>query len=346
MQKNPLGRTGLKLSRFGLGSMTWGNRTRAREAHRQIDMALAAGVNLIDTAEMYPANPVRSDTVGRTERIIGLWLEQNGQRSDIVLATSLTGAGSRSVRDGAPITPAAIRTGVEGALRRLKTDYIDLYQLHWPNRGSYHSRQNWGYAPRFTRAEVIQDMADCLSALEEEVRRGTVVHVGLANETTWGMAQWLRLAGQGGGPRPVTVQNEYSLLCRLFDTDMAELCQAEHVGLLAHSPLAGGLLTGKYQGRAVPEGSRMQRIADLGGRRTPGAFAAVDDYLDIAFKHDLDPVGMALAWCAQRPGVASVLLGASTEEQLDRILSQADLVLAGEVLADLEAAHRAHPMPF
>ena len=347
MQKTPLGPDGPQVSRFCLGSMTWGGQTKMEDAHHQIDIALDHGINFFDTAEIYPVTPIRAETVGRTERIIGLWFDQNTRRGDVVLATQVSGAGLRHVRGGAPITPQVIKTGVEGALRRLKTDYIDLFQFHWPNRGTYHdrTRNNWDPSRR-RRADVRQDMADCLGALEDEKRRGTIRCFGVSNETAWGLMQWTALAKGGKGPAPVTVQNEYSLLCRHHDRDLAEVCHHEGIGLLAFAPLAAGLLTGKYQGRNRPKGSRIGVAPDLGHRNTPEAAAAVDDYLDVAFKHDLDIVGLALAWVASRPFVTSVVFGATTEEQLLRLLSQMDVTLTDEVIADINRVHRAHPMPF
>ncbi|MDF1854835.1 aldo/keto reductase [Pseudooceanicola sp.] len=347
MQKSPLGRSNLKVSRYGLGTMTWGGPTPMDIAHGQIDRALAHGINLIDTAEIYPAAPPRAETVGRSERIIGLWFEKNSRRSDVILATQHSGIGQNLVRHGAPIGPETIRDGVEGALRRLRTDYIDLFQFHWPNRDTYHKRgAEPAVAHRPDPAAIVQTMADSLGALAVEQRRGTIRHFGLSNETVWGMAQWLRLAEAGAGPRPVSVQNEYSLLCRQHEFDMAELCRNEDLGLLAYAPLAVGLLTGKYQGRKRLAMARIALMPDLGGRRTPCAELAVDAYLDIAFKHDLDIVGMALAWVAGRPTTASVVFGATDLAQLDRILSQTDLRLSDAALADIEIASRAHPMPF
>lgn len=348
MRKKKLGRTEIEVTEYCLGSMTWGNQTPSREAHKQIDAALDRGINFIDTAEMYPVNPVREETVGRTERIIGLWFEKaRGHRAEVVLATKHSGEGLAYVREGAPISSKTIAETVEGSLRRLKTDYIDLYQFHWPNRGSYHFRKNWSFDPSgLDRNEVLDSMQDCLEALEKERKRGTIRAFGLSNESAWGMAQWLRLAEAGRGPRAATIQNEYSLLCRMFDTDLAELCLLEDVGLMAYSPLGAGLLTGKYQGRAKPAGSRMAINGDLGGRATKRVFPAVDDYLDVAFKHDLDMVPMCLAWAAQRPFMASVIFGATTMEQLQVILGGLDLTLSEEVIKDLDAVHKAHPMPY
>ena len=348
MHKNRLGRTNISISNYCLGSMTWGSQTRTKDAHAQIDMALDRGINFIDTAEMYPVNPVKPETIGRTERIIGLWLEKSrGHRADVILATKHSGEGMKAVREGEPISAKTISETIEGSLRRLKTDYIDLYQFHWPNRGSYHFRQNWTYNPAgIDRNAVLDDMAECLHALEAERKRGTIRHFGLSNETAWGMAQWLRLSGETDTPRAVTIQNEYSLLARLFDTDLAELCLAEDVGLMAFSPLAAGLLTGKYQGHAVPDGSRMSLVPELGGRKNDRVFKAVDDYLDVAFKHELDPVHMALAWAASRPFMASVIFGATTRDQLQHILDGVDLELDDEVLEDIDLVHRDHPMPY
>jgi aryl-alcohol dehydrogenase-like predicted oxidoreductase len=348
MKRNILGKSGIEVSQYCLGSMTWGTQNTAEEAHAQIETALAAGINFIDTAEMYPVNPVSAHTIGRTERIIGLWLDHNSaRRGDLVLATKHSGEGMQHARDGAPISAATIREAIEGSLRRLQTDYIDLYQFHWPNRGSYMFRKNWAFDPS---GQLLIDtqahMEEALEALEQEVRRGTIRAFGLSNESAWGMTRWVQTAQRLGGLPVASIQNEYSLLCRLFDTDLAEASLQEDVPLLAFSPLAAGLLTGKYQDGAVPQGSRMSLVADLGGRRTERAFEAVAAYQAIAAKHDLDPAQMALAWCAQRPFVGSVIFGVTTAAQLDLALGAAQLCLEPEVIADIDAVHRAHPMPY
>ncbi|MGV6850416.1 MAG: aldo/keto reductase [Marinibacterium sp.] len=347
MKTTSLGRTGLAVSELSLGTMTFGTQTPQDDAHRQMDAALAAGINLVDTAEMYPVNPVRKETVGLSESILGAWNRAHpGRRADYILATKVSGEGLAAVRDGAPISPDTIRAGVEGSLKRLGTDYIDLYQLHWPNRGSYMFRQNWTYAPTARAEEVRADIESCLGALQDEVDRGTIRAIGLSNESAWGTAQWLRLSEDGKGPRVASIQNEYSLLCRLYDTDLAELSLAEDVGLLAFSPLATGLLTGKYQGGALPDGSRRTLSPGLGGRATDHVWGAVDAYLAIARRHGLHPVHMALAWCRTRPFMASAIFGATTFDQLEVALGAADVDLGPEVLADIDAAHRAHPMPY
>jgi aryl-alcohol dehydrogenase-like predicted oxidoreductase len=347
MERRKLGRTGIEVSALCLGSMTWGTQNTAEEGHEQIDRALAAGIDFVDTAEMYPVNPISAETIGRTERIIGLWFERGGARQDMVLATKHSGEGMGYVRDGAPITADSIPETIEGSLRRLQTDYIDLYQFHWPNRGSYMFRKNWNYDPTGPDpVEVRQNMEDCLGALQAEVDRGTIRAFGLSNESAWGTAQWLAAAERTGGPRVASMQNEYSLLCRLYDTDMAELSVYEDVGLLAFSPLAAGFLTGKYQDGAVPDASRMSLNSDMGGRKTDRVFAAVDAYLDIAGRHGLDPSQMALAWCMTRPFMCSVIFGATNMAQLEVAIGAADLTLSDEVMAEITAAHRAHPMPY
>ena len=347
MKRRKLGGSSLEVSELCLGSMTWGTQNTAEEGHAQIDRALEAGINFIDTAEMYPVNPVSAETAGRTERIIGLWFERTNRRADVILATKHSGAGMAHVRDGAPISSATIRTAIEGSLRRLKTDYIDLYQFHWPNRGSYMFRQNWSFDPSDqNRADTIAHMDDAMGALADEVKRGTIRHFGLSNESAWGMTQWSAAALRTGGPRPISVQNEYSLMCRMADTDVAEACINEKIDMFAFSPLAAGLLTGKYQNGQVPEGSRLSLNNDLGGRKTKRAFAAVDAYLKVAKDHDLDPVQMALAWCCQRPFMGSVIFGATSLEQLERSLGAVDITLSKEVLTALDKVNKAHPLPY
>ena len=347
MKMKPLGRTGLNVSALCLGSMTWGTQNTLQEGHAQIERALERGVNFIDTAEMYPTTPISGETTGRTEEIIGDWFARSGRRGDVILATKHSGAGFKHARDGAPISAKTIPQAIEGSLRRLKTDCIDLYQFHWPNRGSYMFRKNWRFDPSGqNREETLAHMQEALEALQSEVERGTIRHFGLSNESAWGTAQWLRLAEAGHGPRAATIQNEYSLMCRLYDTDLAELSVNEDVGLLAFSPLAAGFLTGKYQGGAVPGGSRMAINGDLGGRKTGRAFGAVEAYLGIARKHGLDPSQMALAWCLTRPFMCSAIFGATTPDQLEIALGAGDITLSGEVLEEIETAHKEHPMPY
>ncbi len=297
---------------------------------------------------MYPVNPVRRETVGGSEEIIGTWNAANrARRGDYILATKHSGEGLAIVRDGAPISSATIAGTVEGSLRRLQTDYIDLYQFHWPNRGSYMFRKNWAYDPSGqNRGETLAHMADTLEALQGQVDKGNIRHFGLSNESAWGTAQWLRVSQENGWPRAASIQNEYSLLCRMYDTDLAELSINEDIGLLAFSPLATGLLSGKYQDGAVPQGSRKSLSPELGGRDCARAYVAVAAYLEIAARHGIDPVHMALAWCRTRPFMTSAIFGATHMGQLEHVLGSVDVVLSQEVLDEIDAAHRAHPMPY
>ncbi len=343
----PLGGTDILVSDLCLGSMTWGNRNSTAEGHAQIDMALDHGVNFIDTAEIYPVNPVLAETSGRTEEVIGSWLHKTGQRSRIVLATKISGNGQAAVRGGAPISAKTLRLALEGSLRRLQTEVIDLYQLHWPNRGTFHFRQIWDFDPTGqNNAAVLDNMAEVMAVLGEFVAEGKIRAFGLSNESSWGMAGWLRLASEVGGPRACALQNEYSLLCRQFDSDLAELCHHEQVTLLAFSPLAAGILSGKYQGDVTPKGSRRENNPPLSGRITPRVFPAVDAYHAIAAQHGLDPCQMALAWCRTRPVRTIPIFGATSLDQLALALGSADLTLSPEVLAAINRTHRAHPMPY
>jgi aryl-alcohol dehydrogenase-like predicted oxidoreductase len=346
MQTLTLGATGLKVSELCLGTMTWGSHNTEAEGHAQADLAVAHGVTFWDTAEMYPTNPVRAETVGRTEEIIGSWLAARGGRDRLVLATKVTGRG-QVVRPGQPITGASLRAALEGSLRRMGTDYVDLYQLHWPNRGSYHFRQMWRYAPTgIDKAAETAHMVEVLTTAQALIAEGKIRAIGLSNETVWGAARWLHLADTLGLPRMATVQNEYSLLCRQFDTDWAELSLAEDMPLLAFSPLAVGLLSGKYAGDVTPEGTRRMHTPDLGGRITAQVFPAVAAYLGIAARHGLDPCQMAIAFCRTRPFLTVPIIGATDLAQLKTNLGAADLTLSPEVLAEIAETHRAFPAPY
>ena len=345
---NQLGRTDLKVSSLCLGSMTWGTQNTPAEGHMQIDMALDHGINFIDTAEMYPTTPLSKQTQGDTERIIGEWNAATGRRSDVIIATKVSGEGYKNVRDGAPISPSTIKVALEASLRSLRTDYIDLYQLHWPNRGSYMFRKNWHYDPTAQdRTAILDEMNEILECLEGYRREGKIRHVGLSNESAWGTAQWLRVAEGRKLPRMASIQNEYSLLCRLFDTDLAELAHNEDIGLLSFSPLACGLLTGKYSADGQPpNGSRKSINDDLGGRVSARLWAAIGAYQTIADDHGLDLGQMALAWCIRRPFMASVIFGATSLPQLENSLRSMELNLSDEIMASIDETHRIHPMPF
>jgi aryl-alcohol dehydrogenase-like predicted oxidoreductase len=347
MRQVRLGQTGLSVSAISLGTMTWGSQNSEAEGHAQMDLALDHGVNFWDTAEMYPVNPVRAETVGRTEEIIGTWLAARGGRDRLVLATKVTGEGQDAVRGGAPLTGAVMRAAVEDSLLRLKTDYIDLYQLHWPNRAAYHFRDIWHFDPRGgDKANIAAHMLEMLQVSADLIAEGKIRHIALSNESVWGAGRWLALADTHALPRMATVQNEYSLLCRQFDSDWAELSALEDMPLLAFSPLATGLLTGKYAGDVIPEGTRRAVNPTLSGRVTPQVFPAVAAYLGIAARHGLNPAQMAIAFCMARPFPCIPIIGATDLAQLEVALGAADVVLDAEVLAEIDAAHRAHPMPY
>ncbi len=346
MKMKPLGRTGLSVSEICLGTMTWGTQNSEDEAHEQMDYAVTTGVNFFDTAEMYPTTPLSTQTQGRTEAYIGTWFERTGRRKDIILATKIVGNGFSGIRNGAPIGPDTIKSAIEGSLKRLKSDYIDLYQLHWPNRGSYHFRRNWHFDPTGQdKMRTIDDIHVTLEALDAYVRNGTIRAIGLSNESAWGTAQFLRLAEQHDLPRIASIQNEYSLICRHYDLDLAELSHHEDVGLLAYSPLAAGLLTGKYQNGVIPEGSRRSIGPELGGRYTPHVEPAIDAYLQVAARHGLDPTQMAIAFCLTRPFMTSAIIGATSMDQLKTVISAKDVTLSQDVLSDIDKARRRFPMP-
>jgi len=341
-----LGRSGIEVSQLCLGSMTWGTQNTEAEGHQQMDMAFEAGINIIDTAEMYPTTPLGEETQGRSEEIIGSWCKARGNRDSVLIATKVTGDGPRYIHDGIPISPQKIQLALEGSLRRLQTDYIDLYQLHWPNRGSYHFRQWPGYSPvqQDTAAE-LDNMHRVLEALQSHIAAGRIRHIGLSNESCWGASQYLRLSEQFDLPRMVTTQNEYSLLCRLFDLDMAELSHHEELGLLAWSPLAAGLLSGKYASGDIPAGSRRNLNDTLNGRLNDYSKVPLQRYIDIAMQHGIAPAQLAIAYCMTRPFMTSVIIGATNLEQLQTNIGAAELTLPESAIEAIEAVHRQYPMP-
>ncbi len=346
MKQLTLGRSDLRVSEYCLGTMTYGGQTDETDAHRQLDMAQAAGVNFLDAAEMYPVHPVTLETAGRTEEIIGRWIAAR-RPQDLVVATKITGAGSNAVKDGPPITAARMRAAVEGSLARLQSDCIDIYQLHWPNRGSYHFRKYWSFDPRSQdRAETLAHMAEILSCAQDLITEGKIRHIALSNESAWGLASWLNLAEAEGLPRMLSMQNEYSLLCRIFDLDMAEACWNENVPLLAYSPLAAGLLSGKYAGNVTPDGSRRERSPDLGGRITGRVFEAVSGYLAIAQEFGIDPVHLAVQWTRTRPVPTLPIIGATTSQQLEHLLIGSEVTLCEDVRAAVDQLNQAMPMVY
>ena len=348
VNRKNLGWSSLEVSKLCLGTMTWGEQTAPEEGWRQIDAALDHGINFIDTAEMYPTNPMRAETSGDTERVIGNWPALKSRRDELIIATKVTGEGHQFVRSGVPISAKTVRIAIENSLRSLNTDYIDIYQLHWPNRGSYMFRKNWHYDPSSQDREAFFEHVDeILDEVDKQIKAGKIRYFGLSNESAWGTSTWLHAAREGNRPRVLSLQNEYSLLCRLFDLDLAELCHHEQVDLLAFSPLAAGLLTGKYKGGTErPAGSRQLATPGLGARITERVWPAIDAYTDIAFRYDIDPVHMALSWATMRPFMGSVIFGATTQAQLEHILAGSELMLSDEIIAEIDAVHKLHPMPF
>ena len=344
MQVRKLGRTGLDVSLICLGTMTWGRQNTEAEGHEQMDYALDQGVNFFDTAEMY-AVPPNPDTYGKTEEIIGTWFAKNGNRDKVILASKIAGPALPWIRGGDyKIDRKNILEAVEGSLKRLQSDYIDLYQLHWPNRGSYHFSQHFDYAPKFEAEAEEANFIEVLETMDELIKVGKIRHVGLSNESAWGTMKWLRLSEERGLPRMASIQNEYSLICRLYDTDMQELSMAEECGLLAWSPLGGGMLSGKYLDGARPKGSRWDIDERFLHRDTRDSDDAVRAYIAVAEKHGLDVCQMALAFVNSRPFLTSNIIGATSMKQLKMNIASVDLTLPDEVMAEIDVINRRYPM--
>ena len=342
MEYRQLGSSNLKVSTLALGTMTFGEQNTEAEAHAQLDYAIAHGVNFIDTAEMYPVAP-RAETVHRTESYIGSWLKRQ-QRDKLILATKIAGParGFSWIRGTPRINREHISAAIDGSLRRLQTDYVDLYQLHWPDR----------YVPMFgsTSYDVTQErettpIAEQLQVLAELVKAGKVRHIGLSNETPWGVAEFVRCAEQLGLPRIASVQNAYHLINRTFESGLAEICHHANVGLLAYSPLAFGWLSGKYVTDPNAKG-RVTLFPGFGQRYSkPNVPAATKEYMRIAREAGLTPATLALAFARTRWFNSSVILGATTLGQLKENLDSAEITLSKEVLENIEAVHRLYPNP-
>lgn len=342
MKLRPLGRTGLQVSVVGLGTMTWGQQNSESEAHQQLDVAVAQGVNFIDAAEMYPVPPM-AQTQGRTEQYLGTWLKARRNRDRVLVATKVTGPAEMPwLRGGPRQSRAQIRQAIDASLRRLQTDYVDLYQVHWPDR-STNFFGRLGYEHKDLDPAV--PIEETLGALAELVKEGKARHVGVSNETPWGLAEYLRLAREKGWPRVASIQNPYNLLNRSFEVGLAEFAHREDVGLLAYSPLAFGVLSGKYLGGARPAGARLtlfSRFQRYTGERVEHA---VDKYVGLARQHGLDPAQMALAYVYSRPFLASALVGATNLQQLRANIAAAELRLSTEIVAAIENIHRDHSNP-
>ncbi|MBF2735668.1 MAG: NADP(H)-dependent aldo-keto reductase [Betaproteobacteria bacterium AqS2] len=336
MKMRKLGRTGIEVSEICLGTMTWGEQNTEAEGHEQLDYAIAQGINFIDTAELY-AVPPRKETYGATEKIIGSWLQKRGKRDDLVIATKAMGPApeldyARPDGQGPDLKPEQLAYAVDQSLQRLGTDYVDLYQLHWPSRpvNSFGRR----YLPlEFDRAKGVP-ILDTLQACGELVKSGKVRHIGLSNETPWGTMEYLRLADQHDLPRVVSVQNAYSMLNLIYEYAMSEVSHFEDVGLLAYSPLASGQLSGKYLNGAKPEGARLT----LFGARYSSRYEQEDTetciqaLVDLAAKHGLDPCQMAIAYTLKNNFTTSSIIGATKMDQLKTNIAAADVELSDEVM--------------
>ncbi len=344
MEYRQLGKTDIRVSELCLGSMTWGQQNSEAEAHQQLDYAMEAGMNFIDTAEMYPV-PINASTQGRTEQYIGSWMKQRDNRKRVIIASKVSGMADWTphIRDGkARLDRANIRLAVEASLKRLDTDYIDLYQTHWPDRkANFFGRL--GYSPEDdTTATPIEET---LTALHELVSEGKVRTLGISNETPWGMMQYLQAAERLGISRIVSIQNPYSLLNRSFEVGLAEMSIREQVGLLPYSPLGFGVLSGKYLNQQMPDNARLKLFPQFARYTNPEGVAATQAYVDIAAEAGLDPAQMALAYVNSRPFVSSNIIGATSMEQLINNIASADLVLSDEVLEKIEAVHTGQPNP-
>ncbi len=344
MEFTTLGKTDLKVSRICLGTMTWGEQNTEAEAHEQLDYAIDAGINFIDTAEMYPVAP-RRETQGLTETYIGTWLAKRQDRDQLIIASKVCAQADWTdyMRDGKPhLDKKNIHEAINASLKRLQTDYLDLYQTHWPERDTnYFGQLNYYHAPE-KDGVPIEETLDVLNGL---VKEGKVRHIGISNETPWGCAEYLRVANEKGFPRIVSIQNPYNLLNRTFEIGLSEFSHREDVGLLAYSPLAFGVLSGKYLQGAKPAGSRLVLFDRFTRYTNPQANAATEAYVNLAQENGLDPAQMALAYVNSRPFLTSNIIGATTMEQLKMDIDSINIKLPKDLVRKIEEIHTQIPNP-
>ena len=343
MNRRKLGNTEIEVSALCLGTMTWGEQNTEAEAHEQMDYAIAQGINFFDTAELYPVPP-KVDTQGRTEEYIGSWFKKSGKRDQIILATKVVGRSNMEWFRGeeARLSRTHIMQALDASLKRLQTEYIDLYQLHWPERKTnYFGQLGYTHDPK----DNAIPLEETLTALGEAVKAGKIRHIGLSNETPWGLAKCLQLAEQKGLPRVVSVQNPYSLLNRTYEIGLAEMSIREKAGLLAYSPLGFGILSGKYRGGKKPAGSRLTLYERFQRYLNTRSVAATDRYCEIAEQHGLSPAQMALAFVTRQPFVSSNIIGATSMAQLKENIDSIHVTLSQDVLDDIEAIHQQNPNP-
>lgn len=350
MRLKQLGRTDIQISEICLGTMTWGCQNTEKDAHEQMDYAVEQGINFFDTAELY-AIPPEEKTQGLTEDYIGTWFAKTGKRQDIVLASKVAGRGFPYIDNGNPISPHRIEIAIERSLKRLQTDYIDLYQLHWPNYTyPHHGRHHAGDIDYTTipTQQAVDEMVSILQALDNAMKSGKIRAFGLSNDTPWGLMKYIELAANHNLPRVASVQNEYSLLYRHDEPYLAEVCVHENVSYLPYSPLAAGSLSGKYLGGARPEGARWSLGRDNrpNQRDTKAANEAVQAYCDLAAKYEMDVAQLALAFCYQRDFVTSTIIGATKMEQLKSNIAAYDIQLSDEILHNIEAVNRKYPVSY
>lgn len=350
MKYSKLGSSGLSVSRICLGTMTWGIQNDQSEADEQIEYALAKGINFMDTAEMYPIPP-SPETCHATESIIGDWFSRhNDRREDIILASKISGGGVPHLRNGDPITGDAVTKSIEGSLGRLQTDYIDLYQLHWPNwentRFGSHHPGDVSFSCLKTD-ELSEQMLDILQTLDKAIKSGKIRHFGLSDDSPWSINEYIRLSEKHGFAKPVSIQNEFSLIQSQDWPHMIENCIRQDIAYLPWSPIAGGYLTGKYLNGARPEGSRWCKAQRNGlFRDTELASQAVAEYMCVAEKHGYTPAQLALAWCNQFEGVTSTIIGATKMTQLEENIKAFDMPLSEQALADILSVYKKYPAPF
>ncbi len=343
MKYNQLGQTDIKVSKICLGTMTWGQQNTESEAHAQLDLAIDSGINFIDTAEMYPVPP-KQDTQGRTEAILGSWLRKGGRRDKLIIASKVSARAEwlPYLRDGnARLDRENIEAAVNASLQRLACDYIDLYQTHWPERDSnYFGQLNYYHAPDKDGVPI----EETLGVLDDLVTLGKIRHVGVCNETAWGVNEYLRVARARGGPEIVSIQNPYNLLNRSFEIGLAEIAHREMVGLLAYSPLGFGTLSGKYLDGKSPATARLNLFGERYQRySTAEGIDACAKYVELARSYNLDPAQMALAYVNSRPFLTSTIVGATSTEQLGANIDSINIELAKELLRKIELVHVSQP---
>ncbi|MCZ6803217.1 MAG: NADP(H)-dependent aldo-keto reductase [Proteobacteria bacterium] len=346
MEYNKLGNSDIKVSQICLGTMTWGEQNNESEAHEQLDYAVDAGINFIDTAEMYPIDP-RADTRGLTETYIGNWLAKRQDRDKLIIATKVCTKMEwlPHIRNGqARLDKKNIHQALNDSLKRLQTDYIDLYQIHWPERDTnFFGQLGYYHAPEKDGVPI----AETLAALGELLEQGKIRTIGISNETAWGCAEYLRVAKDEGLPRIVSIQNPYNLLNRTFEIGLAEFAHREQTGLLAYSPLAFGVLSGKYITGLKPKGSRLALFDRLTRYSNPQANQATEAYVNLAIENDLDPSQMAIAYVNSRPFLTSNIIGATSMEQLKTDIESINVKLPKDIVREIESIHEkiSNPSP-